>query len=157
MKKQVLFLSLLVAFIGTIFQANAQSRNTEVADFVAAAKEAKGYLDRLVPTLESDREAVALVPVFKAANDLATRVGRAGSKMTTAQYEGFQRELGKIIADVDQLPGDPRCGPACREKCEEKHGTGYGGGKGWKRFWCKAGCLKIKIKIGPVEVESGGC
>lgn len=142
MKKQVLFLSLLVAFIGTIFQANAQSRTTEIGDFVAAAKEAEDELAMLLPAVQKVREYAAFVPTIEAAIKLAKQVQRAGTSMTQRQYETFQNDLAKLEADLDQQTRQQKPPYTCHGKCEADF-PGKGGGKGWKRFWCKVGCIKF--------------
>jgi len=147
MKQQVLSLFFfLFAFIGYYNTANAQAR-TEASEFFSAAQDADKEMAMLLPAVQAARESAAFVPIIKSAQDLAAKVKRAGSSMTKAQYEGFQRELGKIEAKLDsqQTQQAPH---TCHGKCAADF-PGWGGGKGWQRFVCKLGC----IKVGPV---SGG-
>ncbi|MCW5924755.1 MAG: hypothetical protein KIS77_20725 [Saprospiraceae bacterium] len=145
MRKQVLFLCSLIAFIGIALNANAQAR-TDVRDFVAAAKETGEQLERLLPSMQKDRKATAYVPIIESAIRLSARVQQAGAGMSQKQYNGFQRELAKIEADLNTQTTQEQTPHTCHGKCEADF-PGKGGGKGWKRFWCKVAC----IKLGPIS------
>lgn len=147
MKKQFLFLSFCLAFSGLSFIAGAQSR-TDTGEFVLAAKDAESEIALLLPAVQKVREAAAYVPILESARKLAARVQRAGAKMSQTQYDGFQRELAKLEADLDNQTRQQQAPYTCHGKCEADF-PGTGGGKGWKRFICKLAC----IKVGPV---SGG-
>lgn len=160
MKKQSLSLFFfLFAFIGYYNTANAQTRTTETADFVAAAGDTDDNMAMLLPAVQKVREAAAAIPVIEAARKLAAKVERSGAKMSKTQYEGYQRELAKLETDLNKILGNstvPTAGsqsPAqCQGECHEVFGNGFGGGKGWNRFWCKLGCFKIKVSKDGVEV-----
>lgn len=162
MKKQSLSLFFfLFAFIGYYNTANAQTRTTETADFVAAAGDTDDNMAMLLPAVQKVREAAAAIPVIEAARKLAAKVERSGAKMSKTQYEGYQRELAKLETDLNKIlgnstvptstSGSPKPGTSgeCHQSCHDAFGNGFGGGKGWNRFWCKLGCFKVKV--GPVE------
>ncbi|MBL7798655.1 MAG: hypothetical protein JNJ90_19315 [Saprospiraceae bacterium] len=149
MKQHILSLSFFFAFLGLVSFANAQTR-TDVAELLSAVQDAEKEMVMLLPAVQKVREAAGYVPIIKSAQELAAKVKRAGSGMSKSQYEGFQRELGKIEANLDsQSQTQSQQTPhTCHGKCAADF-PGWGGGKGWQRFICKLGC----IKVGPV---SGG-
>ncbi len=147
MKQHILSLSFFFAFLGLASIANAQSR-TEVADLLSAAQDADNEMAMLLPAIQKARESAGFVPVIESARKLAAKVKRAGSSMSKSQYDGFQRELGKIEANLDSQTQSQQAPHTCHGKCAADF-PGWGGGKGWQRFVCKIGC----IKVGPV---SGG-
>jgi len=161
MKKYVLSLSFFFAFLTFASLAMAQTRTSEVVDFVAAADDTDDDLAMLLPAVQKVREAAAAIPVIESARKLAAKVERSGAKMSSAQYEAYQRELAKLETDLNKILGNstvPTAGsqsPAqCQGECHTVFGNGFGGGKGWNRFWCKLGCFKIKV--GKDGVEVGG-
>ena len=159
MHKQILFLSLsfCLAF-AALFTNSAQAQATsEIPEFVLKAKDADTEIGMLLPAVQKVREAAAYVPVLEAAHKLAANVQKAGKGMTQAQYQGFQRELAKIEADLDKIAGGtssssgapaPGTVGACHKSCHDAFGNGFGGGKGWNRFICKLGCIKVNLPGG---------
>lgn len=158
--KQFFALCLLVAFaaVSSIHSAAAQSTNPK-AEFVLKANEVDSMVALLLPAVQKVREAAArkFVVVLKNTQVLTTKVARAGSNMSTSQYQGFQRELETLEGQLNQFAngttptsGEPAPGTvgACHKSCHDAFGDGFGGGKGWNRFVCKLGCIKVNFPGG---------
>lgn len=66
--------------------------------------------------------------------------------MSSGQYEGYQRKLAQLEADLDDTTARVGKGIAkCHKGCHEEFGDGFGKGKGWNRFVCKSNCFVASI------------
>ena len=166
MKKhvQVLFAAFILAILTTSGYAQtarlvAKKTDGGQSEFVLQAKETSQEIGLLLPAVQKVRSAAArsFVATLRKAQALATKVQRAGSKMSTSQYQGFQRELRSLEAELNKIAasqngsaGNPASGSVgeCHKSCHDAFGDGFGGGKGWNRFVCKVGCIKISFPGG---------
>jgi len=136
----VRLLSAILFIFVAATNCSSQSRQ-DVSGFVAAADDAGREMALLVPAVQKVHEAAAYLPVIGAARKLVTKTQQAGATMPQAQYEGLQRELAKIEADLDRQLG--ALAGACPKSCRDAFGGGHSGDRGWNRFVCKLGCIKI--------------
>ncbi len=165
MIKQIQFLSIFAVLCCLSVSGFAQQRMTakaatsEMEEFVLQAKETNSEIALLLPAVQKVRDAAArsLATTLRKAQALATKVQSAGKKMTSSQYQSFQRELRTLEAELDKIAagqnnsaGNPAPGSvgACHKSCHDAFGDGFGGGKGWNRFVCKVGCIKVNFPGG---------